>query len=150
MKKLLIICTGIGIVAIALTYMFGEGVIPFLYTERTSIGILQYRYNFFDYYQNLKLTLNDTEIFVFTLPTRQMIPLQGADWYEDLANDLLVIVDYIILVNNITLYPMRIMGYLGQNILALCGLDVVNNPQGGLQWFITFIKFLARSEIPYI
>lgn len=150
-KKLLLLTTGIAVTLFALMILFNSNNISSLITtERTSIGILIYKMDFKSYLTNIELSLTDRAVLELHEPTKQMIALEGLDWYKDLAWDLKVIVDYIILIINILIYPLRIGGYALKNILAIIGINVTKtNANNPLNWLVELAKWLAKVEIPY-
>ena len=95
------------------------------------------------------MATTNLSVLVFKTPTRQWN--NNMDW-NALGNNLLVILDYLIMVINILLYPIKVGAYLLQNVLAIFGVN--NNPNdtnNGLGWLVTFVQdILGNFAIPYL
>ena len=142
----------IGVVAIAINTAFGNQTIMFLEKQQINIGTTHFyiwKYDFWKYLTNLQMATSNLSVLVFELPTRQWN--NNMDW-NALGNNLLVMLDYIILIVNIILYPLKIGAYLLQNILAILGVNAdVNSTRNGLAWLVRFItEILGNIAIPYI
>ena len=139
----------------SVNYIFGGSTITYIDTYETSYGITFYKINFFAYLNNLQTSLTNTDVLSISLPEREWTDITAnileEQFWVDLGNNLALILDYIILITNITLYPIRIGGYILKNALAIIGLDVnTPNTEGGLYWLIYFSKLLTILEIPFV
>ena len=66
-----------------------------------------------------------------------------------MAHDLAVIVDYIILVLNVLIYPLRIGGYIFRFVLALVGISYTD-PDSSVKWMGDIANAFINLQIPYI
>lgn len=160
MKKLLLkIITAtivIGILAISFNTAFGNETITFLQKEQIQyIGskFYIYKFNYWAYLRNLQLSTTDLSILTFNTPTREWITEITIDnWFTIFGNNLAVILDYIILIINVLLYPIKIGAYILKNMIAILGINTdLTNDENGLKWLIIFINnILGNIQIPYV
>lgn len=144
----------IGVIALCFNTAFGNGTITFLQKERIQYGTQLtwyiWKFDFWGYLKNLELSATDLSILVFKLPTRQWV---NVDDIADIGNNLLVILDYIIVIANVILYPIKVGAYLLQNLLALFGVnhDYSYEANNGLGWLVMFVHdILGNFSIPYL
>lgn len=136
-----------GIVALTINTAFGSETVLFLQKEQHfTLGNKWYiwKFNWWGYISNLQTSTTDTSILQLELPPRQ--------WNSDIANNLGLIMDYLILIINILLYPLKLASYLVTNVLAIFGvnMDVTNN-KNGLAWLVIFVRdMLSQIVVPYI
>ena len=141
----------IGILALAINTAFGPQTIMFLEKEQITYGTTHFymwKYNFWKYIANLQLATSDLSVLVFKVPDKQWN--NNMDW-NALGNNMLVMLNYLIMVINIMLYPFKIGAYLLQNLLALFGINHdVNNARNGLAWLVRFVQeIIGEIAIPY-
>lgn len=150
-KKILILMLAVcilGVVALALNQILGN-VISLSYKEEIgNTGLYWQKYSTWSYIQNLKNAFRDTTELSLNLPTRTW---QGSgDGWGWLSNDLALILDYIILVINILLYPLRIGFYMVQIVMSLIGIDTINYANNPLKWLIDLTYRIKSLQIPYV
>ena len=147
----------IGILAIALNTAFGNETI--IYLEKVQINRFYtnfyiYKFNYWAYIQNLQLSTTDLSVLRFDMPARQwQTEIEDiTQFFEVITNNLCVILDYLIMVINILLYPLKVGAYLIRNIMAILGINTDTHADyNGLAWLVTFVNdILARIVIPYI
>ena len=151
--KIVVFTIVLGVVALAFNTTIGSNTIPFLKKEIIYYGTNTHFYiwkiDVWNYLHNIELSTSDVSILQLNLPTRQW---QTVDSFTDFGNNMALILDYIILIINIMLYPIRLGAYLLRNIVAILGINTdttdINN---GLAWLTVFInEILGRIVIPYI
>ena len=151
-KTIVITIIMLGTTMFALNFLFGEATIN-LIQEHNMGSYTYYTLNMREYLQNIETSLTNTAELELKLPTRQWQDLQ-VDFWAQLGNNLALILDYIILAINIVEYPLRIGGYLLQQILAFLGLPVVdiieNDTPNNLAWLVKLTNVLKSMQIPYI
>lgn len=109
-----------------------------------------WKLDLWNYIKNIQTTASNPSVLQFELPTRQWDSTVQS--YQDFTNNLALVVDYIIVVLNVLLYPLKVGSYLLQNILAILGINTnTSDPNNGLSWLIIFVRdMLSRVVIPYI
>lgn len=145
--KILTFSILMGIVALTINTAFGSETVLFLQKEQHfTLGSKWYiwKFNWWGYVNNLTTSTTDVSVLQLELPPRQ--------WNSDIANNLGLIMDYLILIINILLYPLKLASYLVTNVLALFGVNMdVTNSKNGLAWLVTFVRdMLSRIVVPYI
>lgn len=151
--KLLIGTIIIGIIAIAINTVFGSETITYLQKERLTLSNnyiwYMWKFDFWGYIKNIETTATNGSVLVFDLPTREWENVQNL---SDLGNNIALLVDYLIMVINIILYPLRLGSYLLQNVLAILGVNTdTTNAKNGLSWLVIFVRdVLGNIIIPYI
>lgn len=160
MKKLLVSIISftiiLGVLALSFNAAFGNKTITYLEKIRVDMAnggnFYYWKFNYWGYLKNLELTTSDYSKLVFEIPTRQFENITLDNYWAAIGNDLALILDYIIMVINILLYPLRLGAYLIRNIIAIFGINNdTTDPQNGMAWLITFVKdILERIAIPYI
>lgn len=163
MKKILIsiitFTIVIGIVALSINTAFGNQTITYIERVRYQIGnthFYYYHFTWWEYISTLQLTTTDTSILVFDMPTRQWITIESSitteQFWVELGNNLALMLDYVIMVINILLYPLKLGAYLLRNIMAILGINQNTTDQyNGLAWLVIFVRdILTRIAIPYI
>lgn len=143
----------IGVIALCINTALGKDTIMFLDKQTIYYGSnnhwFMWKFDFWKYLLNLQMATTNISVLVFKTPTRQWN--NNMDW-NALGNNLLVILDYLIMVINILLYPIKVGAYLLQNVLAIFGVN--NNPNdtnNGLGWLVTFVQdILGNFAIPYL
>lgn len=145
--KIVSFLIAIGIVGMAINTLFGYETITYL--QKQQINLLSgehfyiWKFNFWKYIQNIQLSITNLNEFTLSLPTRQ--------WNQDVWNNILLLIDYVIVVINIILYPLRIGAYLLNNILAILGIsNDLTSDHNGLKWLYIFVNNVIGLEIPYI
>ena len=147
----------IGVFALAFNMAFGNQTITYLTKIRVNTtqgnNFYYYKFDFWNYLKNIQLTTSDISVLTFEMPTRTwQSPTDITDFFPIIANDLAVILDYVIMIINILLYPLRVGAYLIRNVLAILGVNTdTTNEYNGLAWLIKFVRdILSRIAIPYI
>lgn len=138
----------IGVLGMAINTLFGYETITYL--QKQQITMLNgnhfyiWKYDFWTYIKNIQLAITNLNEFTLNLPTRQ--------WSgTDVANNILLLLDYVIVVINVLLYPLRIGAYLLNNMLAILGINNdLNASNNGLKWLYIFVNNVIGLEIPYI
>ena len=143
----------LGVVALAINTILGSNTIPMLQKEMVYYGtnnhFFIWKLDIWSYLKNIELSVDDVSILQLEMPTRTW---ENINDIGDFGNNLALMLDYIILVINILLYPLRLGAYLCRNIMAIFGINTnVNDPNNGLKWMTLFInEILGRIVIPYI
>ena len=141
----------IGIFGVALNILFNAQIISYLnYVRIDSTDTWIYTFDFAAYIKNIELSINDTAELELLLPTRQwQTPYDLPSFFDAFGNNMAMILDYIILILNVIIYPMRVGAYLLQNVLVVIGLQIYDPPQE-LEWLATLTSTLKGLQIPYI
>lgn len=138
-------------VGVAMNILFGENTMIYLnYGTLKDTNLSWYRIDFLAYKDNLQTYIQNTTELKFEIPTREWLrnPSSLDEFWNQLVNNLAVILDYIILILNVLIYPLRLGGYLLRFIVALLGLNVGTN--SSLNWLGEFISGLMNIAIPYV
>lgn len=131
----------IGIAGVALNQIFGYEMVSYISWETDDLtGIRYMKYDFTSYIQNLSLSINRITDISLNLPTRQ--------FDDNFINCLAVVLDYIIFIINILLWPLRLGAYITSNLLAILGVE--DNAQNVKNWLVAFIRGMTYLEIPYV
>lgn len=143
----------IGIVALAFNTILGSNTIPFLEKQLIYYGtdnhFFIWKINIWSYLKNIELSVSDVSILQLELPSREW---QAINSISDFGNNLALMLDYVITIINIILYPLKVGAYLLRNIIAILGINTqTTDPNNGLAWVTIFInEILGRIVIPYI
>ena len=133
----------LGAIGVAFNILFGYGTISFLREEYiTGTQMVWYRLDVHGYLVNLQTTIEDTAELELKLPNINYAELE---WYDYIW----VAVDYVILIINILLYPLKVGGYMVKFVLALLGFNLTND-QSGMYWLGYLASRLVGLTIPYI
>ncbi len=149
----------LGIVALALNNSIGMHTITwihqkqFLYTGNQTYYMWVFDWN--GYISNMNTSVQDLSVLVFKLPTRQFTDPDSItidNFFDTIGNDLAVILNFIIMILNVLLYPFKFTSYLLTNMLAILGVNTnTSDPQNGLAWLVTFVRdILGSLTIPYV
>lgn len=146
LKQVAIILMFIGIIGVCLNMLFGYNTVSYIQTYYNEAGIKFYKYDFKSYIENIVTQIGNTARLELSKPTRTW---ETGEWGA-ITNDLALILDWLIFLVNIIVYPLRIGGYIIQNLWAILGItydpDVVN----GLDWLYELSYFLQNLQIPYV
>jgi len=142
----------VGVLALAFNTILGRDTIMLLEKERIVAGTTSfyiYKIDIGKYIQNIQLATSNISILVFDMPSRQFVAVQTL---SDIGNNIAVLIDYVIMIINVMLYPIKIGSYLLQNVLAIVGINNdTTNINNGLAWLVIFVRdILSRIVIPYI
>lgn len=147
----------IGVLALVFNTAFGNQTITYLQKEQINMidgrHFYIWKYDFWTYLKNLQMSITDLSILQFKMPTRSWDNTWDlTDWGSTLGNNMLVILDYIIMVINIMLYPFKIGAYFVRNLTAIMGINQdTTNAYNGLSWLIIFVRdILGNIAIPYL
>ena len=146
--KVIIFIIVIGILGMAFNSAFGYETVIYLQKEQITMANHTHFYiwkiDFWSYIKNIQLTTSNLSILEFKLPTRQ--------WNNDIANNFALVIDFLIMIVNLMLYPLKVGAYLIQNLLAILGINTdVTAPHNGLSWLVTFVRdILGNISIPYV
>lgn len=66
-----------------------------------------------------------------------------------LINRLINLTNWLLLIINFMLYPLRLGGYLLLNIMAILGINTQAGHNHGLSWLINFVNSIKDWAIPY-
>lgn len=146
-KKILILTILIGTISIALTFLFNDQNISVLITKETINGtaLTWYKFNWVAYKENLLTQINNVTELALPIPTRSW---SNEGTLDAIVNNLALMLDYIILILNVLLYPIKIGGYFVNFILAILGLNVSQG--SSLEWLGTLANRMIALTIPYV
>lgn len=142
----------IGTIGVAMNLSMGNQTIVYLTKIRMDNGMFVYKFNWNEYIKNLNLYITDTSKLMLQLPARQWQTLTASNFGTALGNNLALMLDYVILIINVMIYPFRVGAYALRTLLALIGVNSdTNNAYNGLGWLIELVDwFVERIQIPYI
>lgn len=138
----------IGILGMAFNNAFGYETIMYLQKEQITMAnnghFYIWKIDFWSYIRNIQLTTSNLSILVFKTPTRQ--------WNSDVTNNFALVIDFLIMIINLMLYPLKVGAYLIQNLLAILGINTdTTATHNGLAWLVIFVRdILGQIAIPYI
>lgn len=156
MKKLFTAIIILGTIMVCINWIFGDNTITLLEkVQNQYTGITYYKINLYEYLANIQMNIGDTQVLELKMPTRPWTDITSSiveeQFWADLGNNLAVMLDYLIMVVNIILYPIRIGGYLVKNILAIIGVNTYTTDEtNGLYWLVWFTRNIANTWIPYV
>lgn len=147
----------LGIIALSLNTLFNAKVVTYI-SQININGIVMQKLDVFSYLKNVEQSITNVAQLELRLWTRTWITkVEGNDIFEWLqnfwsvfSNNMAYILDVIIGVANIFLYPIRIIFYAIQIILSIIGLPMQDYAANPLGWLIRISKFLTELQIPYV
>lgn len=146
-RQIIITTVLLGTIGVAFNVLFGENTMVYVGQELIpNTAISWYRLDLNAYIQNLKTMITDTTQLELKLPTKHWIRIVQS--FEDIGHNLAIVLDYIILIINVLIYPLRLGGYLLRFLIALLGLNTGSN--SSLNWLGIFVNNLVSLAIPYI
>ena len=141
----------IGIVGIAFNYVFGANTVGYIkQIQVPNTDLVMYQYDFAAYIRNLTIVFQETPSIVLEIPTRTWQTLTMEAWADQLGNNLALILDYIIMINNVLNFPLRVGGYAVRIAISILGINLVDPPNTNINWLIVLIDTLRNLFIPYI
>lgn len=151
MKKFVIYLLMIGFLFLGINIVFPDS-ISFISTKDIVFNNTHntiYYIDFWSYINNIKTTLNVDQLQL-SMPTRTW-RMNSSLWdiFDMLANNLALMLDYILLAFNILLYPIRIAGYGLRVGLGIVGINI-ENPSNSMIWLKNVIDFLAGLQLRYV
>ena len=152
--KLLIGTTLLGIAGYCLNLIFGS-TIGFIEIHREN-GVLFYTYKFFDYLENLRNSFTGFTDLSIQLPTRQYMSLEGnsitdQQFWQAMGNNMALLLDYLIFIINLSLWPLRLGAYALRAVLAIIGINVIPPIEHNLKWLVDTINNMIQFiQIPYV
>ena len=137
----------LGVIGVALNILFGNKTMIFVQRELIEgTTITWYKFNTIGYIKQLQTAITDTTSLELQIPLRQW---DSSGSIGAVSNNLLVILDYIIMIINVLIYPMKIGGYALRFILALIGLNF-NDPESSIYWLGELSRRLIELNIRYL
>jgi len=142
----------LGVVALALNMALGGGVIEYIHQHQIpNTNLTWYEYDVWGYVDDLRNSFRSIDQISLEMPSREWLELDR-DFWERLGNNLALMLDYLIMVINLLLYPLRIGFYFIQIILNILGINTLqgsyeNNP---LKWLIDLTYVFKNLQIPYV
>ena len=146
LKQLAIFLIVIAVIGLASNQVFGMNATPFITKYTTKTGIVLYKYDFKNYFLNLKTNITSLTALKIDKPTTTWATTGDP---LNLAN-LTTMFNWFLYAINWLLYPIRIGGYLLCNLFAILGLNInpqVNTP---LYWFTGLAREMRDLIIPYV
>lgn len=155
MKKLVIALILVGVIAIALNTIFGWQTVTYLSVYRTGNNIYLYKFNIWGYVENLKNSFGTVTYLGLDTPSRQWVNITStiieSQFWEDLGNNMALMLDWVLFGLTIMIYPFRIGGYIILQLLAILGINTIDaNMAGGLNWLVIVAQFVRDLQIPYV
>lgn len=158
-KKIIFDTLGIILVIcfFALTFKTFFGIAsPYLQTTTTEFGQKITYYDYGTYFTQLNNSFNNFgQQLQIDIPERTWKNVGGLDWFEDLANNLAVIFNWIYFPINVILWPIRLLSWAIKETLILLGFVEFQTTINGItynpEWFMKTLSFLSQKlAIPYI
>ena len=147
-----------GTVMMAINTMFGYNTVSWIYRYHTGQTWL-WRINVSGYIRNIELAFQDTSRLELHMPETKWIDMADYDysiidgeWWQILGNNLAVMLNYMILIGNVLIYPIRIGAYAVRCILAIIGIAILTpEKSSGLTWLVDLTNWMQEhAQIPYI
>jgi len=129
----------LGIVALALSTIFDERTTILLSTFEHN-GIKLWKIDIWKYLTNLAISLNPDNL-ILDIPTLNQ---------SNIITTTISMINYIIMMINVLIYPLRISGFITLNIMALVGINMNPDIIHSLTWLTNLAKFFTELNIPYI
>ena len=145
-KTTIIFLILIGTIGIAINMIFGTGNVTYLSRFQVE-GVTYYKYDFHAYFENVTDNIQAVTELNLQLPTRTWI--NNLSW-SSLANNLAIILDYIIFGLNILMYPFRIGGYIIINTWTILGIKPQVDSASPIYWLYHLAEWMISLQIPYI
>lgn len=148
-RSLMIFFIILGTIGIALNILFGANTM--IYVNRSIIlgtNLTWYKFDILAYKNQLEIAIKDTTILQLKTPTKRMWNIDITNWGDAIVHNLKVIVDYIIFIINIILYPFKIGGYALRFALSLLGLNYTSEASS-VYWMGQLANGLVSVEIPF-
>lgn len=158
LKTFCVILMIVGVIGIAINTMFGYGTVSW-FTRYRNGNVWLYRFDVSGYIRNIELSFQDYSRLSLSMPETEWIDMADYDysiidgeWWQILGNNLAVMLNYVLLIGNVLIYPIRIGAYAIREILAVVGVNVINpNADSGLYWLVSLCNWLQENaQIPYI
>ena len=142
----------IGAIGISMNILFGYNTVTYLYRYRVeATNVWLWKFDIFPYIKNIEMSISDTSKLQLQLPTRQWITnVDLTNWPIVFVLNMGLMVDYIIMIINILLYPLKVGAYVLRQVLAIIGINVLENTSNGIQWLVDLINNIMGANIPYI
>lgn len=154
-KEIAIALIIIGVIGFSLATIFGKEVI-LLISEHQTNGITYYKIDVWTYLDNIQTSIGQTAYLNLTTPSRRWAEITSniieEQFWEDLGNNMAVILNWIIYGLNIIIYPFRIGAYVFKQILVVLGFNVEPQSQThSMSWLVNLSNFLIQeSYIRYV
>lgn len=145
----------LGVIAIALNFVFGNNTIPYIQKQpiADSTWMVWYKYDLNGYLRNLETTITDTTELKLQMPTRVwMYTVAGIleqEFWDVFVNDLAVILDYIIMILNVLIYPLKVGGYVLGIVLSFLGVNLYYE-ESDIHWLCEIALSFKALSIPYV
>ena len=148
-KEIAIILIIVGVIGFSLASIFGQEVITLISEAKTN-GITYYKIDVWAYLDNIQVSIGQTSYLQLTTQSRSWVNITSnivqQQFWEDLGNNMAVILNWIIYGLNILIYPFRIGGYVFKQTLVILGFNVDSqNNQYGISWIVELANWLVKD-----
>lgn len=150
--KMITLTCIIGVLGLAINTVFGSTTVTYIRLIQVN-GVYMYKYDFFNYMENIRNTFTNVAELELKMPERVWInEININNWWDVIVNNLGFLVNVVIILLNIIIYPLRIGFYAIEMILSFLGVPTIagtydNNP---LKWLVTLCKTMIDLQVPYI
>jgi hypothetical protein len=121
------------------------------YWTNMGLGTSIYKLDVNKYLKNIELTMTNIRAFDFKMPEMYEI----TNW-TDTGKFFINILNVLIAIFNIAVYPLQVAGYIILNVLGALGINTgldLNNPapESGIKWLIDVATYLTNNGLfPYV
>jgi len=129
----------LGIIALTLSTIWDNNTTILLSTFEHN-GIKLWKIDLWTYLTNLAISLNPNNLILD-------IPIANN---TNIITITITSINYIIMMINVLIYPLRISGFITINILALVGINMNPDIIHSLTWLTNLAEFFTKLNIPYI
>lgn len=139
----------IGTIGFAMILIFGTNATTYIIQENIN-GVNIYKISTWSYIDGIRQNLaNPTELSL-QLPQLQWLNnMTIENWPNVLANNLKVMVNYLIIIVNVILYPIRLGAYAQRTVFTVLGLNMDINTTP-MTWLVELINNAISLSIPYL
>ena len=137
----------LGVIGYSLTFITGDSAISFIEINQNINGITYYKFNLFNYINNINKSIGDVSRLVLEAPTREW---KSGDFLKVFENNFYLAIDWIIYAMNILIYPLRVGGYFLKQIIVLVGIPIDTTQTHALKWLVNLVNRMQELQIPYL
>ena len=150
-RKISIAIIIVGVCMLAINFLYGESTITLIHKEHIpNTNVYWYKLDMQDYILNIRNSFQEA-IYLNIEPVPQnWISNATIDQYVN--NNIPYIVNWVALILNILIMPVRIIFYILKGTLALMGIRVLNMSENNpIYWLIKICNWVIKEMIiPYI
>ena len=152
-KETFIFIIIIGVFAYAINLFFGDATINML-TKVSYNGIEMYKLDVWVYLQNVQQSMEQTTYLTLNVQNRTWTNITSnflqEEFWQALGNNMAYILNWLIFLINVIIYPFRIGAFMLKQGLVILGINIDPTATHGLKWLVNLVNFLVKIAIPYV